>query len=178
MKIPPGGQAIPCASVIRRATPIGSGSLVRLTYTDPTGSDDTNALQGATGADVASFAFASGIVADGYVRGAQIFIDANGNGVAESGEALAGVLTDANGNFFLPPGAPVGAVIAVGGINIDTGVVNTLALRAPAGAGGHEIGLRLRHLRALHHELFELRFAREFAARVHRVVGCWRDDDL
>ncbi|MCA3073844.1 MAG: hypothetical protein INH03_04730, partial [Rhodocyclaceae bacterium] len=116
------------------ASSIGSGSLVRLTYTDPTASDDANGLQGPTGVDVASFAFSSGIVADGYVRGAQIYIDANGNGVAESGEALVGVLTDANGNFFLPPGAPVGAVIAVGGVNIDTGIVNTVALRAPAGA--------------------------------------------
>jgi len=105
---------------------------VSLTYTDPTVGDDANAAQDSAGNDAVSVI--QGTVADGYVRGAQIYIDTNKDGVADASEKLAGVVTDANGNFFLPSSAPAGTIIAVGGINIDTGVANTLALKAPTGS--------------------------------------------
>ena len=109
-----------------------SGSAVTLAYTDPTTGNDTAAVQDAAGNDAASFT--QGVVADGYIRGAQIYIDTNANGVADASELLAGVVTDANGNFFLPSTAPTGTIIAVGGVNIDTGVASTVALKAPAGS--------------------------------------------
>ena len=75
----------------------------------------------------------SGKLADGYIRGAQIYIDANGDGIAQNSEILVGVTTDAFGNFTLPAGVS-GAIIAVGGFNIDTGIANVINMRAPAGA--------------------------------------------
>ncbi|MEI6299798.1 MAG: Ig-like domain-containing protein, partial [Betaproteobacteria bacterium] len=74
----------------------------------------------------------TGAVADGYVRGAKIYIDENGNGIADASEDT-GVVTDAAGKFTLQT-TKVGAILAVGGVNIDTGVVNTLVLKAPTGS--------------------------------------------
>jgi len=109
-----------------------SSSAVSLTYTDPTAGNDAAAVQDASGNDAPGFI--QGMVADGYVRGAQIYVDANANGVADAGEILAGVVTDASGNFFMPSTAPHGSIIAVGGVNIDTGVLNTVSLKAPEGS--------------------------------------------
>ena len=75
----------------------------------------------------------SGKLADGYIQGAQIYIDANGDGIPQESEKLVGVFTDKFGNFVLPAGIS-GSVIAVGGFNTDTGVANTMIMRAPAGA--------------------------------------------
>jgi hypothetical protein len=74
----------------------------------------------------------SGVVQDGYVAGAQIFVDRNGNGVADAGED-SGLRTDSGGHFsgVITGG---GNLIAVGGTNIDTGLRNTLSLTAPQGA--------------------------------------------
>ncbi|MEI7537280.1 MAG: SwmB domain-containing protein, partial [Comamonadaceae bacterium] len=102
-----------------------------VSYTDATSGNDSNATQDLAGNDATSVI--SGKVADGYVRGAQLYLDANGNGLAEASEILTGVVTDANGNFFRPDGL-TGALIALGGFNIDTGIANTMALKAPAGA--------------------------------------------
>ncbi len=114
-------------------TPLQTGQLLRITYTDPAG-DAANAIQDAAGNDAATVVVSMGIVADGYVRGAQIYIDANSDGVAQASERLEGVTTDANGNFFLPDSVGSGAILAVGGVNIDTGVANTIVLKAPAGS--------------------------------------------
>ncbi len=110
---------------------VAAGTL-HLTYTDPTAGNDALAVQDIAGNDAVSVI--QGIVADGYVRDAQIYIDVNKNGVADSAEIVAGVVTDANGNFFLPSTAPAGTIIAKGGVNIDTGVANNFALKAPAGS--------------------------------------------
>lgn len=72
-----------------------------------------------------------GVVIDGYVAGAQIFFDANGNGQFDEGEVVA--TTDAQGRFTLV-GDPVGTMIALGGVNTDTGLPNTIPLKAPAGS--------------------------------------------
>ncbi len=111
---------------------VATGAAVTISYTDPTAGNDANAIQDAAGND--ALGFSSGVVADGYISGAQIYIDVNNNGIAEVGELQAGVLTDANGMFILQAGAPVGAILAVGGTNIDTGLPNTLVLKAPAGS--------------------------------------------
>lgn len=73
-----------------------------------------------------------GKVADGYVRGAKIYIDENGNGIADTAEDT-GVVTDATGGFSLTT-TKKGPIIAVGGVNIDTGIANTLVLKAPSGS--------------------------------------------
>lgn len=116
-----------------QGTPLAAGRLLQVTYTDPSAGNDANSIQDLAGNDAASVVISTGIVADGYVRGAQIYIDTNRNGVAEAGERLDGVVTDANGNFFLPDSAN-GPILAVGGVNIDTGIPNTMVMKAPAGS--------------------------------------------
>ena len=111
---------------------IATGANVIVAYTDPTVGNDAAAIQDAAGNDAVSFS--TGVVADGYVRGAQIYIDSNGNGTPDTDEILVGVVTDSNGNFILPDGSPTGTIIATGGINIDTGVLNTIVLKAPTGS--------------------------------------------
>ncbi|MEY4977088.1 MAG: hypothetical protein RIQ97_2283, partial [Pseudomonadota bacterium] len=75
---------------------------------------------------------AQGAVQDGYVAGARIYVDRNGNGLAEP-EEDSGLVTDSQGNFT---GQVLGrgALMAVGGTNIDTGLRNLMPLRAPEGS--------------------------------------------
>ena len=119
------------AVTLTLATPLSTGQAISVTYTDPTAGNDANAIQDLAGNDAVTIT--TGKLADGYVRYAQIYIDANGNGLPEASEMLAGVLTDVNGNFFLPNGV-VGAIMAVGGVNIDTGIANTAIMKAPSGS--------------------------------------------
>ena len=74
----------------------------------------------------------AGKVQDGYVAGAAIYVDRNGNNRADADEDT-GIRTDAQGNF---KGSIVGqgSLIAVGGTNIDTGLANTMILMAPSGS--------------------------------------------
>ncbi|WP_310451438.1 putative Ig domain-containing protein [Sulfuritalea sp.] len=118
--------------ILTLTVPVVTGDTVNVTYTDPTGANDVAAIQDAAGND--AIGFTTGVVADGYIRGAQIYIDTNNNGLAEAGEALAGVVTNGNGNFILPAGTPAGVILATGGVNIDTGVPNTMVFKAPAGS--------------------------------------------
>ena len=119
-----------------------SGATVTLTLTSAFSAGDAvvisyngsgvNAIQDASGNDAVAIAsLSSGAVADGYVRGAQIWIDTNHDGVQDYNT---GITTDESGNFFLPPGTPSGSIVAIGGVNIDTGVENTMPLRAPEGS--------------------------------------------
>ncbi|MBV2263517.1 MAG: cadherin domain-containing protein, partial [Thauera sp.] len=107
-------------------------------YRDPNPlRNDTAALQDVAGNDARSFF--SGQVVDGYVRDAKIFIDTgtdrNEDGVVDEKDYFdTGIRTNASGNFFLPADTPAGAIVAVGGVNIDTGIPNTVPLKAPAGA--------------------------------------------
>ena len=73
-----------------------------------------------------------GIVEDGYIANAELFIDVNANGEADAGEST-GVFTDADGNFELTT-TLVGSLLAVGGTNVDTGLANTMLLKAPEGS--------------------------------------------
>ena len=105
------------------------GTRVDLSYTDLTSGNDAKAIQDVAGND--ALGFSNLPVADGYVRGASVYADANNNGKADASELLG--TTDAGGNFFLPVGTK-GTIIAVGGVNIDTGVANTIDLKAPEGS--------------------------------------------
>ena len=109
---------------------LAAGSLT-VRYEDTTAGDDVNAIQDLLGNDAASFS--TGVVADGYLSGARVYIDADHNGEIDEGDYYVGI-TDANGNFFMPDAAPVGAIIAVGGVNKDTGIPNTMVLKAPVGS--------------------------------------------
>jgi len=72
----------------------------------------------------------SGNVADGYISGATVFADANGNGVADPGEATA--TTDAQGAYTLIRGS--GILVATGGIDVSTGLAFTGRFEAPEGS--------------------------------------------
>jgi Ca2+-binding RTX toxin-like protein len=67
---------------------------------------------------------------DGYIKQANVFRDANGNGLQDPGE-IAGV-TDNYGNFQLLSGP--GKIILTGGIDISTGAAFTGKLVAPEGS--------------------------------------------
>ncbi|MDD2547704.1 MAG: SwmB domain-containing protein, partial [Burkholderiaceae bacterium] len=73
----------------------------------------------------------SGKAIDGYIAGATVFADANGNGQQDPGEVSA--TTDAKGNFTLPAGA-VGNLVSKGGTDISTGLPFKGVLTAPAGS--------------------------------------------
>jgi hypothetical protein len=134
-----GGAANPVASVSASGATLTltltnafAAGAVNVTYT-PVAGDQTNAVQDAAGNDFDA-GFSSGILADGYIRDAKVYIDTNGNGEVDADSDFYVGTTDDNGNFFLPSDAPSGTIIAIGGVNIDTGLPNTTALKAPAGS--------------------------------------------
>lgn len=117
-----------------------NASLAAVTYTGATGffgnATLTMATSDGTATDTDTRTIAvtnvqSGAVADGYIAGATVFIDVNGNGVLDSGEPS--TTTNASGDFALASNL-VGPIVAVGGTNIDTGLANTLTLTAPVGS--------------------------------------------
>jgi hypothetical protein len=67
---------------------------------------------------------------DGYISGATVFPDANGNGVLDTGEASA--TTDSYGRFTFTT-TPSGPLVMTGGTDTSTGLANTQTLTAPAG---------------------------------------------
>jgi hypothetical protein len=71
-------------------------------------------------------------VMDGYVSGARVFIDENGDGVLSVGEWSG--LTNSSGTVVLPITAKAGQLIASGGTDILTGKAFTGVLTAPAGS--------------------------------------------
>jgi Ca2+-binding RTX toxin-like protein len=72
-----------------------------------------------------------GTVADGYLAGATVFVDGNGNQQLDAGEDS--TVTGAGGSFSLDT-YQVGALVAIGGINEDTGFANVMTLSAPVGS--------------------------------------------
>ncbi len=73
----------------------------------------------------------TGTVIDGYLKGATVFIDKNGNGKLDSDEVS--TVTDDKGNFSLP-GGNTGRIIAFGGTDISTGLPFKGLLKAPEGS--------------------------------------------
>ena len=100
-------------------------------YNDASTGDDVQTLQSRTGVDVDSFQ--QGLVADGPIQAARIYIDANRDGVAQDSE-FSGITTDRFGRYILQGIAQSGPIIATGGVNVDTGIFNTLVLKAPEGS--------------------------------------------
>jgi hypothetical protein len=72
----------------------------------------------------------SGQAVDGYIVGATVFADADGDGVLDSGEAF--TVTGANGSFTLTGGS--GPLVLTGGIDVSTGQFFKGTLTAPAGS--------------------------------------------
>ncbi len=73
----------------------------------------------------------SGTAQDGYLAGATVFVDMNGDGVLNPGEVS--VTSDAQGDFTLPVGA-FGRIVATGGTDIATNLPFTGSMTAPAGS--------------------------------------------
>jgi VCBS repeat-containing protein len=99
------------------------------------GATDASAAAGTSGLQaLASRLSAAGIkghVADGYVKGATVFADANGNHKLDAGEWSA--TTDAAGGFTLPANVQ-GALVATGGTDLLTNKAFKGLLSAPAGS--------------------------------------------
>ena len=73
----------------------------------------------------------TGVVQDGLVKDATVFIDVNKNGVLDTSEPSA--KTDSKGTFTIASDAS-GPIVATGGINMDTGSANTIILKAQPGS--------------------------------------------
>lgn len=73
-----------------------------------------------------------GVVIDGYVRDATVFIDADNDGIQDEGEAS--VVTDEFGNFDFGDEAGFGSLVMSGGIDISTNLAFEGTFTAPAGA--------------------------------------------
>lgn len=86
---------------------------------------------GYSGADI-PFLNDNGVVVDGYVAGATVFIDVDGDGIQGANEPS--VVTDAQGNFDFGENAAFGRLIMSGGTDISTGKVFEGSMTAPAGS--------------------------------------------
>lgn len=71
-----------------------------------------------------------GKVVDGYLSGATVFVDTNGDHALSAGEAS--TTSDSQGNFTLPGGG--GPIVAIGGSDIATGLAFEGFMAAPSGA--------------------------------------------
>ena len=74
----------------------------------------------------------TGWAIDGYLSGATVFEDLNGNKVWDAGEALA--TTDASGNWSLTGAKGTGSIVVTGGTDVATGLVFGGKMTAPAGS--------------------------------------------
>jgi Tol biopolymer transport system component/methionine-rich copper-binding protein CopC len=70
-----------------------------------------------------------GKAVDGYLSGATVFVDTNGDHALSAGEVS--TTSDSQGNFTLPGG---GALVAIGGVDIATGLAFEGYMSAPSGA--------------------------------------------
>ncbi len=77
-------------------------------------------------------ATSSGFVIDGYISGATVFRDENGNGLLDDGEAR--TTTDEQGAFSGLGGDQNAPIVSVGGTDISTGLAFNGTLKAPAGS--------------------------------------------
>lgn len=105
--------------------------IAAVSVTDNSGHLVLPTTEGDTQPDVSNI---SGVVIDGYIRGAKVFFDTDGDGQHDEGEAF--TMTDDEGKYVLEVSQGVEGVIrAVGGININPdgsdGVPNTATLSAP-----------------------------------------------
>jgi Ca2+-binding RTX toxin-like protein len=73
----------------------------------------------------------AGRIVDGYIAGATVFSDTDGDGVLDEGEAF--TTTAADGTFVLT-GAGSGSLVMFGGVDISTGLAFNGIMKAPAGS--------------------------------------------
>jgi hypothetical protein len=111
-----------------------------VTSTDTSSTNNTNSVvNGTTTSDTststatAATAYSySGRAIDGYVSGATVFLDSNGNKSLDSGEVW--TTTDSLGNFTLPSTTQTGTLVITGGTDISTGKAFTGLMTAPSGS--------------------------------------------
>ena len=88
---------------------------------------------GSGGGETPPAAVETAFVVDGYISGATVFGDANGNGDLDSGEIV--ITTDSDGAFNKALFDPDVPLVSRGGIDISTGEPFVGTLKAPAGSG-------------------------------------------
>jgi Ca2+-binding RTX toxin-like protein len=93
-------------------------------------SNDVEKFQFANGTFDAAYLETASKAGDGYITGATVFADANGNGVLDSDEVS--TTTDAGGGFTMPSGAS-GPLVLSGGTDVGTGLAFRGEFLAPAG---------------------------------------------
>jgi probable HAF family extracellular repeat protein len=105
-----------------------TATAVPMTF-DVTVNDGNTGAQGTGGAlsSTATIRAQVGIAVDGYISGATVFIDENGNGVLDPGETFG--TTDANGQFGLIGDGPL---VLTGGTDTSTGLPLKVTLTAPS----------------------------------------------
>ncbi|WP_147127113.1 beta strand repeat-containing protein [Shimia ponticola] len=108
---------------------LGAGGLALAAAGGGGGGGDDGGSGGGSAAPVPA-----GTVVDGYLVGATVFRDANGNGQLDEGEFS--TTTDQNGEWSLAldPSAPDAQLISIGGIDRSTGETFTGVLTGPADA--------------------------------------------
>lgn len=110
-----------------------------VTSTDASSSNNTNGVVNSTTtsdtststAAAAAYSY-SGRAIDGYVSGATVFLDSNGNKALDSGEVW--TTTDSSGNFTLSSTTQTGTLVMTGGTDISTGKAFTGLMTAPSGS--------------------------------------------
>jgi len=141
---PNGGVAAPAVitsvSVVGATVVLGIGAginaldSIEVIYADSDATDNNDEIQDAAGNDALGFTDNTAVLiaADGYMRGAQVWLDTDNDG---DKDLNTGITTNADGSFALPSEyLNNGGIVIVGGFNIDTGVKNTMELKAPEGA--------------------------------------------
>ncbi|WP_426407043.1 Ig-like domain-containing protein [Bradyrhizobium ganzhouense] len=106
---------------------VGSYDQLHATATDTAGNSTDIASH-----SVVTITQVAGLATDGYISGATVFADTNGNGKLDAGEASG--ITDASGHFVLGPGTTSGPLVLTGGTDTATGQQFTGVLTAPTGS--------------------------------------------
>jgi hypothetical protein len=97
--------------------------------------DEVAVLENVTGDkddDGNFYSYNSGVVADGYIEGARVFLDRNGNEEWDEGEPYA--FTDDEGRYVLVSPESDASVVTEGGIDVSTGTAFDAKLVGPRGA--------------------------------------------
>jgi len=117
---------------------VGAFALKKKTSTAP--ATDPNAATGTTPGTTNNVPAGtpvqmSGAVADGKIKNAKIYIDLNNDGKADANE-YTGLITSNTGNYSGTTTLTLTghAILAVGGVNIDTNLANNGILKAPEGS--------------------------------------------
>ena len=123
-------QLVQPEAVGRQAESTGTAVEADLSTGERRDSRPSESEQGDTGGGTPPITSVSGQAIDGYIVGATVFRDADGDGVHDAGEAFA--ITGANGEFTVTGGS--GPLVMTGGIDISTNQFFKGTLTAPAGS--------------------------------------------